>query len=531
LSEDVQKGAERVPPPAQVEMTGTSAASDSPIEPTAVRGKADHAAVAEHSGAARRLADLADQQRNAMLSEPLAALDSDTNVKGNMAQRLGIDAEPLDLRYTALTMLDHIMEESAFRPGAEYEQVIEVGARVVTRMYQGLDEENAIAIASWVFDQLRNKSGRFGEFETRYFDDRDGVHRHHRFRYIENAFDLDDVNKTWIRLAKGGQKLHLGMFEVGDDMLDDIDRLIIRKAFERNRFETALSAARRSKGRSASFRHDMENLLVRARRNWRSVDWSGSIGPRVHDSIAHLQSRMSEEEDLLRGLDEKIADLTPGGAESKAARELKEEIEDCRRMHGLLLVLLFQAGERFRNIVTTSFAAFPRREARDPESEILIPMLAAPISQVAERAEVVNAAFSAPNPPFLLDLASLFEQLIQIDEEPGRPAFDDEEEIPLPELRPLFAPETLDRAAAWLDRFVEERPEFRLSEAVEAADDAGFSADDLRAVILTFLMPLSIAPGERIPAKGNTSLDFEIGGEWVVRGMGGDDIVFRNIRG
>jgi hypothetical protein len=530
LSDEAHHGPERMPS-VPVRMAARSGDIIVPVELTTTHCDTDPAGLTERSGAGRRLADLADQQRNAMLSEPLAALDSDTNVKGNMVQRLGLEADPLDLRYVALTILDHIMEESAFKPGAAYDQVIEVGANVVSRMYRDIDKEKAVSVASWVFDQLRNKTGRFGEFETRYFDDREGVHRHHRFRYVENAFDLDDVNKTWIRLAKGGQKLHLGMFEVGDDILDDIDRLIIRKAFERNRFETALSAARRSKGRSASFRHDMENLLVRARRNWRSVDWSGSIGSRVHDSITHLQSRMSEEEDLVRGLDEKIADLRPGGVESKAARELKEEIEDCRRMHGLLLVLLFQAGERFRNIVTASFAAHPRREARDPESEILIPMLAAPISHVAERAEVVNAAFSAPNPPFLLDLASLFEQLIQVDEEPGRPAFDDEEEIPLPEPRPLFAPEVLDRAAAWLDRFVEERHEFRLSEAVEAADEAGFSADELRAVVLTFLMPLSIAPAERVPAKGDTSLDFEIGGEWVVRGMGGDDIVFRKIRG
>jgi hypothetical protein len=111
-----------------------------------------------------------------------------------MAARFALNSSELDLRYVALAILDHIMEESAFRPGVEYHEVVDVGQRAILRMYRGISKEKAIEVSRWVFDQLRNKTGRYGDFQVRYFDDRDGVHREHNFRYVENAFDPDDVN-------------------------------------------------------------------------------------------------------------------------------------------------------------------------------------------------------------------------------------------------------------------------------------------------------------------------------------------------
>jgi hypothetical protein len=478
------------------------------------------------SGVARRASDISGQQKNVVIVEPLARLESDSNVRAVVLQAAGAADARLDLRLIALCMLDHIMEETAFRPGAMAEDVVAVGRDAVMRMDPALGETVATAVSRRVFDHLRNAAGRFREFQTRYHDPADGQWRTHSFRYVESLPDPEDSSLSWMCLAEGGKKLLLGMLDVADDLLEHAERAIMAKAMERERYRDALAAANRARARSAGFRQRIDATVTRAKRSWSTVDLAGDVLPTLDAALTHLRERMADDERLIARLDDKVAELTDQAQRATAAT-LRSALQDCAAIDSELFRRLASAHVDLEASMLRGLRSAVIADCCDPEADILMPLLAAPIGRVAGCSGLLLAAFSSVAVPGMLDLAGLFGDAIAAhalrDDESGKGG--DGDFVPLVEPEPLFTPERIGAALSWITAATAGRGSYSLSGIIGEAADAGFGEASLRLLVLLTLRPLAASPG----AGGGMDADhasFNVGGGWARGGLGGDDIIF-----
>lgn len=479
-----------------------------------------------NTGTARRAADISGQQKNLLIAEPMARLEADTNVRARMLNDAGAGEARLDLRLIALSMLDHIMEETAFHPGALAESILEIGKTAVSRMDPTLSEKAGEAVSRRVFDHIRNATGRYREFQVPYHDAAEGVWRTHAFRYVETVPDPDDTTLTWVRLATGGKKLLLGMLDVADDLLEHAERAIMTKALERERYQDALTAANRARARSADFRQRIDTQIAQARRNTRTLNMATDVLPTLNAALAHVRERIGEDQGLVARLDDKLADLSDADQRAKAV-ELRNTLQECLSIHNGLFRRLTTAHGDFRDTILRGMRSTGVVDCRDPEQEILLPLLGAPIGAVAAHADLIATCFSSVHTTRILDLRRLLEDAIMECTEPAEgPAEEDGVFVSLPPPNPLFTPERIGAVGGWLDRTIGGRDSFRLSEIVAEAANADFGCGDLRLLVLIALQPMSVAPSMRT-GQGRDGIGFDLDGMWRFGDLGGDDIVFR----
>ena len=469
--------------------------------------------------AATRDGDLAGQQKNLLLIEPIARLEADQRVKSRVLGNLGVDPDRVDLRYVALAMLDNVMEASAFNPGAEATEIVAAGRSQIERMIPEVDEQTALKLARKVYDHLRNAAKRYSAISVEYFDALKSSWSFHEFHYLNLIPDPDDGDRTWIKLGDAGQMVFLGMLEVADELLEEAELIMMRKAIERGRFEDAQGAAARARVRSINYKTFIQDKLYRARRAVGTVDWRADVIPELDGAREHLNRRLTAENELLRRLAEKMAIIKDDADALRASLGLKETIEGCQSIHSALYREVSRANERFVELSANAFEERPAMPCHDPEREVLLPLLKAPLAVSVALSEDFWASLSAPTMPKLLDIGLLFE--IATVDRPEDPVEDEEDLIvPLEPLRPRHPPEQFERVGRWFAQQVAQLGKARLSQLLNLAADQGLNESDLRCLVLVAI---------RSMAAGDDPYDLivEFGGTYRNRGFIGDDVTFR----
>ena len=162
------------------------------------------------------------------------------------------------------------------------------------------------------------------------------------------------------------------------------------------------------------------------------------------------------------------------------------------------------------------------RDVPDLEDRILGPLLAAPMGTIAGMGDEIAAAFAAPSPPPLLDLALLFEAVTQ--PRFRRDPAGAEEELDLVAIErvpPEFDADDIRQAQDWLVRTIAARTRLDMRSAVGFAEDEGMAESTLRCVL--FLMLRSWCP-EDDPLGVIASIDGAIAHERVA----GDNLVLES---
>lgn len=477
-------------------------------------------------GLARRASDISGQQKNVVIIEPLARLESDGNLRAVILQNAGASEFRLDTRLIALCMLDHIMEETAFHPGALADSIILVGMAAAMKMNSGIGEDAAKDVSKRIYDYLRNATGRYNDFHSSYYDLEHGDWRAHSFCYIKSLPDPDDTTVTWMRLGTGGKKLLLGMLDVADDLIEDAERTIMAKALDRGRYQDAQAAASRMRSRSSDFRQRIDSEISTAKRAWRTVDISTNVIPVLDAAMKHVSQRMTEDRCMVARLDDKISELIDPEQRIKAV-ELRSTLQDCLSIHGKLFRRMTKAHGDLRTALIKGLRTTGVMDCRNPETDILLPLLNAPIGVLTNHAGLLAAAFSATEVTPILNLLILFEEIVA--DHPasadGTDADIDAELVMFEKPTPMFSPKRVDEVMAWLDAATGQRMNFRLSEIIGEAVAEGFDVSSLRLLVLLAIKPLSQSPAMRLD-MGIEALHFDLEGDWNHGSIGGDDIVF-----
>ena len=455
---------------------------------------------------------LTRQQRNMALTEPIARLSRDRRVMFKDDPAL---AERLDVQYLALSAIDFVMERSAIEAGALPDDIVEHIADEAVRMKPALTEAQARKAGQVILDHLSNAREGHKAFRVEYYDAGRSGFSFQDFRLL--ALSAADDGSPRYKLARGAQTLTLAMLDIAPEFAQEAEAIMIRKAVERGRFEDARTLARRSRMRSIHYRQFIEDRLFQVRRAADRVRWSEEVLPELDEARTHLDERRKYEAAIVDSIREHIAHADGDTRDSLV--ELKTTIDDCQQRHAALFERVMTASEEFRQLQVSAFRARLVSDVPDLEDRILCPLLAAPMGTVAGIGDEIAAAFAAPSPPPLLDIAILFEAVTQ----PRLlrdPAGTDEEGdlIAIERVPPEFDADDIREAQDWLVRTIAARTRLDMHSAIGLAEDQGMAESTLRCIL--FLMLRSWCP-EDDPLGVIASIDGAIAHERVA----GDNLV------
>ncbi len=232
---------------------------------------------------------------------------------------------------------------------------------------------------------------------------------------------------------------------------------------------------------------------------------------------AHLGERRRHEAAIVDSIREHIAHAR--GDTRDRLIELKTTIDDCQQRHSALFERVMTASEEFRQLQVSAFRARLVRDVPDLEDRILYPLLAAPMGTVADMGDDIAAAFAAPSPTLLLDLALLFEAVTQ-PRFRRDPAVNEEDTdlVAIEQVLPEFDADDVREAQDWLVRTIAARTRLDMRSVIGFAEDQGMDQSRLRCVL--FLMLRSWCP-EDDPLGVIASIDGAIAHERVA----GDNLV------
>ena len=449
---------------------------------------------------------LARQQRNMVLTEPLARLSLDRRVifKGDPAI-----PERLDLQYLALVAIDFVMERSAIESGALPEEIVDHVAGEASRIKPVLTDAQARKVGQTILDHLANAREGHRAFRGEYFDpDRDGF-SFHDFRLL--ALFTSDDGLPRFKLAAGAQTLALAMLDIAPEFAEEAEAIMLRKAIERGRFQDALTLATRSRIRSIHYRQFIEDQLFKVRRSADRVKWSETVLPQLDHAREHLNDRRKHEAPIIGSIREHVADAK--GEIRNQLVDLKNTIDDCYARHAALFQRVMSASEEFRSLQTNAFRARFVREVPDLEERILGPLLAAPMATAADLSEDIGVFFGAPAPPHLFDLALLFDTVTQprFQRDPAA-AEDMHDLVAIERVPPEFDADEISAAQDWLIRTIVARTRLDMASAIREAEEQDLTESSIRCVL--FLMLRSWCP-EDDPLGVIASIDGVIAHERV----------------
>lgn len=460
------------------------------------------------------------QQKNLLLIRPLSQIEAE---KEKILKNESVDASNVDLTYTALNLLDHVMECSAFHPGCDPKELVEVGLLEVQKMVPSIDSKDADSIAKRVYDRLRNAKDGYQRFSEAYYDAANQRWAYHDFDYLRSFTDPDDGSKLWLKLGDAAQLVFLGMLEMADEFLEEAELIMMRKAIERGRFDDALQSAVRARKRSISYSVYIKDRLFRAKRSLQNVDWSEKVLPELSQACEHLLSRQKEEDEILLQITEKLSIASEDPVTRSALVSLKNTLEDTQKRHKMLFNLLIKANEDFRNLIRArGFKAHRASSVRDPEREILLPLLSATGSELVEKAPHVWAVLTPPVPPRLFDWYGLFMKTLQEEVGESEVEYEDggHELVDIEGLAPRYSKETIEQVEKWFWDKLKEGGEVSLSDLVEDAIRDQWPSEHIRLLVMGAVMAWSgIDP--------RMELDVEIRGRFEGNRVHGDNLVFK----
>ena len=461
---------------------------------------------------------LTRQQRNMVLTEPIIRLSRDRRVIFKDDPAL---AERLDLQYLALSAIDFVMERSAIEPGAAPDDIVEHLATEALRMKPALTVQQGRRAGQVVLDHLSNAREGHKAFRVEYFDAaRDGF-SFQDFRLL--ALLAGEDGSPIYKLARGAQTLTLAMLDIAPEFAQEAEAIMIRKAMERGRFEDARTLAQRARMRSIHYRQFIEDRLFQVRRAADRVKWSEDVLPELDEARVHLNERRKHESAIVNSIREHIAHAK--GETRDHLVELKMTIDDCQERHAALFERVMTASEDFRRFQVGAFRAGLVRDVPDLEDRILCPLLAAPMGSVAAMGDAIVAAFAAPSPPPLLDLALLFDMVTRprFQRDPVAPE-EGRDLVAIERVPPEFSPEDIRDAQDWLVRTIAARARLDMRSAIGLAEDQELAESTLRCVL--FLMLRSWCP-EDDPLGVIASIDGVIAHQRVA----GDNLVLEKDAG
>lgn len=410
---------------------------------------------------------------------------------------------------TALCMkaMEVLVDAMGLRPGAPREELAEALKPLLLANDQlhevEISAERHREVVELVIGALLNDSGRRQAYTADYTDFIEGrpVARTLRFRLASEQETLD--GNIVLRAEPDGVNLFLRSLDIDLEDAQAATEAVMRSQLERGRLDLALQSAREAQIRSIQYHDKVHAQLRRTRRDIGRVDWRHEVPRLIEEALGHLEGRLSTEREIRGTAQGNLRELL-GTPEAETLVRICDLLDDCFDRHLELQRALMQAYEVFRTEQERQrFAPIPVLPLPALEQDLLQPLLPLDLDESLEIAQTFARASIPATTPLLLDLARLWDRLLQppVERDPLGRALQDAEDLELiPEPPPLFDDATVEVVDGRLRALAEPR---LLGDLLDE------TSDDREARLLVLRALQHYAP----EAGGVLALDVERAGE------------------
>lgn len=382
--------------------------------------------------------------------------------------------EEYDLQELALAAIELIVDAMTFEGGATSTEVLEALTPLTAAQQWGRPDDEHRRVAEAVVETLTAPhSGAYGDYRGE-----DYVRRRYDVQLIREEEGAEGIH---LRATDEAINAIVGALDVDVESAQHAAEEMLRNLVSRGRLDAAVQVANDARRRSIQYAEKIRQLLSLTQRNVGAVDWAEAAPRLVREALDHLGERLQLERLISRNLEERRAEAGDDASATDRARVAKLIVllEDCTRRHTFLQGRVMEAHETFlREQERQSFMPFASLRLFDPDEELLRPVLAASLGDIADSVSRYFTGSAGLAPVRLVRLAHLLPMLLR------EPAERDElgEEIGEVEFVEDEAPEEVFDPATWtaveelLSRIRESR---RLTELLADARHISEEAADL----------------------------------------------------
>jgi hypothetical protein len=425
----------------------------------------------------------------------------------------------IDTNYLSVSLLDFVMEGGVFGFGRSREEVLTYLGEKARLLKPSLSEVDSRKVAADVVDALHNAENRSERFEYEYFDSVGGEMKRYAFHLLRWTRCEDD--RSYYRVTDEGHLVYLGMLDLGtEDMQVLLDKMLA-ELIRRGRVEQALDVSERGRREAMRYRDSIRTYLERAQRSPDSVTWKGDLEPFLEHSREHIDGRHKEEQQLQALVNDQLREATDLSARKKFVR-LHETLEQELSVHLRLLLLVTEAGSRFRHAQKTMFRARRRQKLPDIEEQLLPPLLAASVQNLADISDSYSHVFLSPETPKQFSLGHAVSLLTELRRTVEPQAWAEENMVPLDKLPAHFQDDVVEAAKAHVEQ------------ALREAFAKGLSIDNEQILLAGEAKNLSAATQEyamhrlyELFSDKNAALNVEKSGRFRTQHVAGERLVYQ----
>ena len=318
-----------------------------------------------------------------------------------------------DLRSLQLAAIDYVVNRQGFEGGVARplveEEILQLAARMVPTDRREMHRAVATLVMSWLLNEEESEAG----FSYEYSDLAQSrpVIRSYAVELLRER-ELADASLL-VKATAGAINLLIGALDIDVADAQKAEERMLDEYISAGRFGDAAQLARRARYRSIQYAETIQATLQIAQHDLTRVDWAGDVMEEISAAQAHISERLEDEGRMRYRLDEMRSEIEEP-ERLRTVIELVDLIDDCHRRHTLLHSQLMKSADVFlAEQVRQRFAAPPSLVVVSMNREVLHPVLRLPSSRALDVASGFLTSLIGPNPPELLDLFHLVNDLLQ----------------------------------------------------------------------------------------------------------------------
>ena len=194
------------------------------------------------------------------------------------------------------------------------------------------------------------------------------------FRLVKEAHGYSGA--IVLKLSSEAINLFLNAFALDIEDAQAANEAVVQSQLARGKFNEAIQSAQNARGQSMRYEEKIARMINDTKRDIDRVDWRGEAHEMLVDALAHVDSRLQIEQNIIDSALEKLDLLDDGDEQRLAVAEVIRLIKDCRLRHLSLNKRLMSARTEFlEQQARQSFRESPAFEPIDLLEDVLRPLL------------------------------------------------------------------------------------------------------------------------------------------------------------
>lgn len=228
-----------------------------------------------------------------------------------------------------------------------------------------------------------------------------------RFDYALLTEHVDAEGEFYLRATDPAISVLMGALDVDVESAQIASELRLNELVKRGLFTAAVQEAQRAKYRSIQYTNQLQRQVSQAQMHTAEQGSLAEADRLIEGALQHVIDRYGAERAIISNVAE-ARDRAEDPLVRRRANQLVSELQQCELRHQRLQRRLIRARAELRRAYSEQLAVGPTPPSRvELESQLLVPLLRAPLRSADKVARLTFRAGTAPRAPRLVDLEQL----------------------------------------------------------------------------------------------------------------------------